>query len=63
MGFDLLEELKTASEVVDLLISFASAAITGNRIEFIFPTTVTGKDSKGKDVSFMNGETKKMSVC
>ncbi len=59
MGFDLLQELKVNSEVVDLLISFASAAVTGNRIEFVFPVHVTAKDPKtGKELSFMSGDSK-----
>jgi hypothetical protein len=55
----LLAELKTAPDVLDLLITFCAAAIVGQRIEHVFPATVSARDSKtNKEWSFMTGESK-----
>jgi len=53
LGFDLGTEIVQQPQVVDLLISFMVSAVNSNRLLFVTPSGVVGKDAKsGKEFTF-----------
>jgi len=58
MGFDLLSEIKSSGDVVDLLISFACAAVGNKRIDFFYPEKIAHWTDRGEELNFLGRDGK-----
>src|SRR5690606_36014946 len=62
LGVDLSSEIRNNPEVTDLLISFAAAATSCDRIELCFPENVCARLKDGREISFMKGRSQNVSL-